>query len=31
MEQLNNVKNEVIPELLVPAGDFDCVRARLEM
>ena len=30
MEQLNNVKNEVIPELLVPAGDFDCVRAGVQ-
>lgn len=30
MEQLNNIKNKVIPELLVPAGDFDCVRAGVQ-
>ena len=30
MDQLIDMKNEVIPELLVPAGDFDCVRAGVQ-
>lgn len=30
MDQLIDMKSEVIPELLVPAGDFDCVRAGVQ-
>ena len=30
MDQLIDMKDEVIPELLVPAGDFDCVRAGVQ-